>query len=511
MMSTLMWIILLFVSFLSLILMIRLQAIKKFKKYTYFRYLSYVIVAWTLVTILRNVVVEPFMIYHLTFLIYPIVYLVTVFLYLTIKIYLGKSINKYFKILLIVFFVINITLSLTNSFHHLFLNIDYTSTVTTVAFSTAPIGYFFYIHTLACYLLMFIGFYELLVVFILNIKHEKDVYPFLLLSVSIVLGVVMNIVHIFFYPFVIDPTYIFIVLVATIMHNIFKSRDLNLIIDANRNRDILNRISELYIITDHQGNVVDCSENLKEKCDHDFIGEMTLANIKKELEKTSVLFQVDNQIPEDFDSTKRYYHLKEEKIRMPHFRYHGTLTLLYDETSDIKLINEMDRVMSHDLMTGLYNRNYFESQIPIIENEDIFYGLIIFDVDGLKMHNDYLGHKAGDELLINFSRMLLNLSNKHEGLTPIRLGGDEFLLISRNGEKEFLDQIAYELTELGYDEDPVKNIGFSYGVANRSRVSLRFSTVLKEADAQLYIMKESRKEEKMKAEAYFKSIDKKNK
>lgn len=490
--------------------MLHLQSIKKFKKYTYFRYLSYVLLAWTIVTILRVVVIEPFLIYHLTFMVYPIVFLTTVFLYLTVKIYLGNTINKYLKISLMIFFAIDLGLSLTNSFHHLLLDINYDSAITTAAFSTASIGIFFYVHTLACYILLFLGLYELLTVFISNFKRDRDLYPFVLLSSSIVVGVIMNIVHIFFYAFTIDPTYIFIIVVATILLNIFKNRDLNLIIDANGNKDILKRIREMYIISDHKGMVVDCSENIKLKCNDVLDQHPTLSKIKKELEKSSVLYTSDDQLPNEFDSSKKYYHVKEQRIKMPHFLYFGRITLLYDETSDIKLISEMDRIMSHDLMTGLYNRNYFESQIPILEGEAMHFGLIIFDVDGLKLHNDYLGHKSGDELLINFSNMMLRTCNKHVGLKPIRLGGDEFLIISENGNTDFLNQIASELTENGLSSNPVKSISFSYGVATRTRSNVKFSTVLKEADANLYVMKEDRKVVKETMEEHFKSIEKNN-
>lgn len=507
-MNIFLWLILLITIFLSITLMIRLQSIKKFSKYTYFRYLSYVIVAWSIVTLLRHVVIEEFLIYQLTFLVYPIVFLVTSFLYFTIKLYLGHQTSRMIKIFMIGFFVVDFGLSVTNMYHHLFLDMDMFPGITTSSFALSAIGPIFYVHTIVCYLLLFLGFYDLLVTFIKNYKKEKDIYPFILVTTSIIIGVIMNIIHIFFSPFKIDPTYIFIVIAATIMFNIFKSRDLNLIIDANRNRDILNRISEMYIISDHRGIVVDCSENMKEKYPHVVDDNIELRELKKELEKTSVLFKSDDQLPSEFDPEKRYYNIKEQRIKMPHFRYFGKITLLYDETSDIKLISEMDRIMSHDLMTGLYNRNYFENQISIIENEEKKFGLIIFDVDGLKLHNDYLGHKSGDELLIKFSNMLLKICNQDSGLTPIRMGGDEFLLISKNGDESYLQSIADTLTKEGEHADLVKQIHFSYGIATRKNKVTEFSTVLKKADANLYQMKELRKDRKSYLEEQFKRLEK---
>ncbi len=507
-MNIFLWLILLTTIFLSIRLMIRLQSINKFKKYRFFRYLSFVIVAWSLVTLLRQVVIEEFLIYQLTFLVYPLVFMITSYLYFTIKLYLDHETKKALALFMIGFFILDFGLSMTNMFHHLLLDINLVPGITTASFSTATIGPFFYIHTIVCYILLFLGFYDLLVDFMKNFKKEKDIYPFLLVSISIIFGIIMNIIHIFFSPFIIDPTYIFIVIAATIMFDIFKSRDLNLIIDANRNRDILSRIREMYIISDQRGIVVDCSDNMKENYPEIMHEEIKLAEVKKLLEMKAILFKTDDQLPNEFDPEKRYFNIKEQRIKMPHFKYFGKMTLLYDETSDIKLISEMDRIMSHDLMTGLYNRNYFENQIPIIENEVKKFGLIIFDMDGLKLHNDYLGHKSGDELLINFSNMLLKACMRDSGLTPIRMGGDEFLLISKNGDDDYLQLIAKSLTEEGHDDDPIKQVNFSYGIASRKTVSMKFSTVLKEADANLYHMKESKKEQKEQVEAYFKKIEK---
>jgi len=275
----------------------------------------------------------------------------------------------------------------------------------------------------------------------------------------------------------------------------------------NGNKDILDNTRELYIISNHQEIVVDCSKEIKEKYQDLIEQGISLKELKTKLEEHSILYLNDKDLTKEFESDKRYYHIKEQRIKMPHFLYYGSLTLLYDETSDIKLINEMDRVMSHDLMTGLYNRNFFENQIPLLENADFNFGVMIIDVDGLKLHNDYLGHKSGDELLINFSNMMLKVCNQYEELIPIRLGGDEFLFIAKHGDMDTLNKIASDLTALGKNDDPVKCINFSYGISIRSRSNRKFSTVLRDADKELYVLKEKKVDEKAILEKYFKSIE----
>ncbi len=507
-MNIYMWTLLIVASFMSVAFMISLQNIKQNKNYRYFRYYSYLLVIWSVISILRNVIEEPFLIYHLAFLIYPIVFLVTSFLYMTIKVYTGGTVNKYIKIFVAVFFVIDLGLSLTNSFHHLMLDLNYTSLIISRDFGQAGLGIFFYIHTLVCYTLMFVSLYELLKFFIIRIKRDKDIYPFILFSASIILGIILNIIHVFFTPFEVDPTFVFMVVVGVIMMDIFRKRDLKLLLNANENRDILDNIRELYIISDHLGMVVDCSKNLKNKYQELIDQGITLKDLKNKMKEKTVLYYSDKELNREFDPKKRYYHIKEQKVRMPRFKYFGRITLLYDETSDLKLINEMDRAMSHDLMTGLYNRNHFENQIPLLESSNNNFGVIIMDVDGLKLHNDYFGHKNGDELLIKFSNMLLNISNENSDLIPIRLGGDEFLLISKIGNKETLKEISEGLQELGKSDDPKKCICFSYGISVRTNKLDKFSQVLKDADKNLYIMKEKKIEKKIEMEAYFNSLDK---
>lgn len=508
-MNIYMWVILILISFLSVAFLIRLHQIRQFKRYQYFRYFGYTLVTWSMINILRNVVIEPFFIYHLSFLIYPIVFLLTSFLYMTIRIYNGGEISKFFKVFTIVFFLADLILSLTNSLHHLVLQINYTNMITTDMFSTASIGILFYIHTLVCYILMFLGLYHLLKVFIINFKRDKDTYPFVLFFASIVLGIILNIIHVFFYSFVIDPTYVFMVVVGIIMLNIFRNRDLRLILYGTGNKDILDNTREMYIISTHLGQVIDCSKNLKIKFKDLIENGITLIELKEKLKETSILYLNERDLVGEFDSKKHYYHVKEQQIKMPHFRYYGRLTLLYEETSDIKLINEMDRIMSHDLMTGLYNRNYFENQIPLLDNTNHNFGLMIIDVDGLKLHNDYLGHKSGDELLIRLSNMMLQTCNEVEELIPIRMGGDEFLFILKQGNLEVLEKIAKEMTKNGKTKDPINSVYFSYGISVRDEKNSKFSAVLRDADANLYLMKEKKIAEKKKLEAYFKSLEEK--
>jgi diguanylate cyclase (GGDEF)-like protein len=89
-----------------------------------------------------------------------------------------------------------------------------------------------------------------------------------------------------------------------------------------------------------------------------------------------------------------------------------------------------------DVLTGAYNRFHLQAnESQFSDRDDI--GVAYFDLNNLKATNDSLGHSAGDRLLCEFMRMLTAYYNK----APVyRLGGDEFLVITRKmSEKIFTD------------------------------------------------------------------------
>lgn len=80
---------------------------------------------------------------------------------------------------------------------------------------------------------------------------------------------------------------------------------------------------------------------------------------------------------------------------------------------------------THEPLTGLYNRGYYEEEIRRLSSgRQSPIGSIIIDIDRLKAVNDQYGHSAGDEMLITFARILQ--SEFRAGDVVARLGGDEF-------------------------------------------------------------------------------------
>jgi len=85
---------------------------------------------------------------------------------------------------------------------------------------------------------------------------------------------------------------------------------------------------------------------------------------------------------------------------------------------------------SLDALTGLYNRGHLpvlEAELDVAAAEGVVASLMILDVDSFKDVNDSYGHLAGDHVLIEIARKLTQ--NARATDTPVRYGGDEFLVL----------------------------------------------------------------------------------
>ena len=91
-------------------------------------------------------------------------------------------------------------------------------------------------------------------------------------------------------------------------------------------------------------------------------------------------------------------------------------------------VDDLEHQATHDALTGLSNRGVLHSLIEGIVTESVPLGdscvVCFVDIDHLKVINDTLGHRAGDELIRESASRLAGMF----GETVTRFGGDEFVL-----------------------------------------------------------------------------------
>lgn len=103
-----------------------------------------------------------------------------------------------------------------------------------------------------------------------------------------------------------------------------------------------------------------------------------------------------------------------------------------DVTAQLRVQRELEHNASHDQLTGLPNRVFFERQLEQAighaqASGDYHYAVLFLDLDGFKLVNDSLGHACGDDLLTQIAECLRADLGGH--CLVARYGGDEFTLL----------------------------------------------------------------------------------
>lgn len=154
-----------------------------------------------------------------------------------------------------------------------------------------------------------------------------------------------------------------------------------------------------------------------------------------------------------------------------------------EEKRDIEKISQLDE------LTKIYNRRYFHRKFSEVKNNNKLLGVIIFDLDHFKQHNDRLGHLTGDQILIDFA---ISLQQDDKKIIACRFGGDEFICICMDcSEKEIISFI--ERVYIKFEEFNHPMITISCGYYNTYSNCLSKEELISNADFYLYFVKENGK------------------
>jgi len=129
---------------------------------------------------------------------------------------------------------------------------------------------------------------------------------------------------------------------------------------------------------------------------------------------------------------------------------------LQDEIVQLrKRVEQLDALAHQDSLCDLPNRRGFmrvlERIIDRVKRYEEQAAILFVDLDGLKMINDSSGHGAGDEALIEVSRMLVGGVRKSDLVA--RIGGDEFAILLIHSDEESAVETASRLVDMIADCD----------------------------------------------------------
>jgi diguanylate cyclase (GGDEF)-like protein len=162
-----------------------------------------------------------------------------------------------------------------------------------------------------------------------------------------------------------------------------------------------------------------------------------------------------------------------------------------------------------DGLTGIGNRTAFEECLADYEKEkdrnEI--AIVMFDVNDLKYVNDHMGHRQGDSMLVESSKLIKKVFAGSESRC-FRIGGDEFAVVVKDRQVKAqcitgLEQFAQRMQE--YNAQPKQpfriSIASGYAICGEDE---KLINVYQKADARMYENKKEMKSHQISPEEYYK-------
>jgi diguanylate cyclase (GGDEF)-like protein/PAS domain S-box-containing protein len=159
----------------------------------------------------------------------------------------------------------------------------------------------------------------------------------------------------------------------------------------------------------------------------------------------------------------------------------------FNDITDTKKNLEQIRYLSfYDNLTDLNNRAYFEETLrkfSVLENYNI--GIMIIDLNGLKIINDIFGFDCGDKMLQSVARIIKESARSKDILC--RYGGDEFIIIIPEADQAILSELVKKINikcnKTKSEKIPISlSIGYAFGSIRHGKIR----HIIKEAEDNMY-------------------------
>jgi len=485
-MTALQGVVLVVASVISFIPAVHLASYAGSERFTNLRRFAFLIALWSIVLLVNPITPQIAFSYYLHVLRFPLIFAIVYYCYKTITSYVGATAPKGIDIFAATFFVANFTIALTNNLHLWFLDLSLAEIATFDDILFAAVGPFFYVHAFLSY-----GFLVYAVgTFYRRYRYLSRKEPYqragFLFTVAIAFAILINIVHVFVFPMNIDPTHLTVVAFSLLLYRLVYRKDPHYAMMREGRETLIEEMREMYVCMNSEGEIIEFSKALRER--FDLADHRHIDTLLDELRQKAVLYESIEAL-KNKTADKPYLYAYEKAFSIDKQGNEGKLLLLYDESEFVALVSELEFLKNYDVMTDMYNRNYMESLIQAYDNSDKSYGMIMTDVNGLKLINDNFGHHVGDRLLKRYAAILKEVANQHEGVQALRMGGDEMMLLIPNAEEDGLKAMIRSIEKRCMDEDILERISMSAGYAIRQQGE-SFEDVLRRADISLYTAKD---------------------
>jgi diguanylate cyclase (GGDEF)-like protein/PAS domain S-box-containing protein len=196
------------------------------------------------------------------------------------------------------------------------------------------------------------------------------------------------------------------------------------------------------------------------------------------------------------DGAKRSIRMSGRPIFDDRGRFRGYRGVARDATDARHMESRIAHLASHDLLTGLVNRQEFLQRLQRVVDttgsDGSEHGLCYVDVDRFRAINDRCGHSAGDQLLIELADLLRAQIRRRDTLA--RVGGNAFAILMEHCSLTQIERVAEAVRRAvgafrfaRYDQ--TINVAVTIGVVPIGAHSRSIDQVLKAADHVCYAAK----------------------
>ena len=145
-----------------------------------------------------------------------------------------------------------------------------------------------------------------------------------------------------------------------------------------------------------------------------------------------------------------------------------------------------------DDMTGMYNRNKLLDVVDSDTYKDMQVAIIYWDINRLKYVNDTFGHLSGDFLIMKIAESIKQVCS--EQAEAFRYGGDEFIMIIKDGTADLAEEIIVKWKRVVAEIDDTNELPISASVGYAVGQGEDMRTIIGKADKKMYANKGQRRE-----------------
>ena len=266
----------------------------------------------------------------------------------------------------------------------------------------------------------------------------------------------------------------------------------------SRNQALIDALPDSIFQLDGQGTLLNCKQDKKFKLITDlhnkigykigtFLPLETSSIVMEKIESALLTGTIQMFENKQIKQGVVTYH----EVRIIACAANEVIAIVRDITSRKEMEEKLHYFAFHDRVTGLYNRVYFEEKLQqLTDGNQMPIGIIMCDIDGLKLVNDTFGHQAGDQLLVSAANIIAHCIADNGEVA--RVGGDEFAIILPNKNRVQVEEFCHHIGErvrVFRSENTQIPMSISTGLSVRIHPEQSMIEVFKAADDNMYRQK----------------------